>query len=194
MALDIFCSTRPRAGNSDCSARCGWWLTAERIVMAVADGQGQGPEAIYAAEVALACIGAGLDRPCAQMFAECDGRLHDTRGVALALAIIDTDSRCISMAAVGNIRVVLMAAGGDFRLQGRRGLVGSGYEGLTPGTIAIASGDMLAMYSAGIGDFLALRQILHGAELSPRNRAVSLLDNWASADDDAAVLIYRHRA
>ena len=86
MDLGIGCSMRAGAGQSVCGDRCGWWISPERIVMAVSDGLGHG---VYASELAMACIGSGLDRPFEEIFAACDRRLRGTHGVALAVAVVD---------------------------------------------------------------------------------------------------------
>jgi serine phosphatase RsbU (regulator of sigma subunit) len=180
-------------GQIDCGDRCGWWITPERIVMAVADGLGHGPEAAYAADLALASIGAGLERPFDEIFSACDTRLRDTRGVALAVASIDKSCRTITMASVGNIRVVLLKTNKDCRLGGTRGIVGGGFEHLTPETMALSSGDVLAMFSDGVDEFPALREALvKPATARLADQAQGVLDDWARADDDAAVLLYRH--
>lgn len=192
MALEISCSTRPYAGQSDCGDRCGWWTTPERIVMAVADGLGHGAEAAYAAEVAMACIGAGLERPIDEIFAACDVRLRNTRGVALAVAVVSLDSGQLTITSVGNIRTVLLTSSKDCHFGGSRGIVGAGYERLIPEVRTLADGDVLALFSDGIEEFFALRETLQETAHLSRDEAAAVLTRWARLDDDAAVLIYHH--
>lgn len=192
MALEISCSTRPCAGQSDCGDRCGWWTTPERIVMAVADGLGHGAEAAYAAEVAMACIGADLERPFAEIFATCDVHLRNTRGAALAVAVVTLDSGQLTISSVGNIRTVLLTAGKDFRFGGSRGIVGAGYARLTPEVRTLSRGDVLALFSDGVDEFSALRETLNETAHLPKDQAAAVLTRWARPDDDAAVLIYHH--
>lgn len=154
MALEISCSTRPYAGRIECGDRCGWWMTPERIVMAVADGLGHGPEAAYAAEIAMACIGAGLERSFDEIFAACDVRLRDTRGVALAVAVVTLGSGQLTISSVGNIRTVLLTSGKDCRFGGSRGIVGAGYARLTPEVRTLSRGDVLALFPMAWTSFL----------------------------------------
>lgn len=192
MALEISCSTRPCVGQTDCGDRCGWWATSSRIVMAVADGLGQGSKAAYAAEVALACIGAGLERPFEEIFAICHSRLRGTGGVALAVAVVDRDSGLATMASVGNIRMVQLAGNGEIHLRNTRGVVGGDYDQLIPQTKTFSPGHVLALFSDGLDDFFALRKTLESASPFSRDQARLVLDCLAHVDDAAAVLIYRH--
>jgi hypothetical protein len=194
MALEISCSTRPCAGESDCGDRCGWWVTPVRIVMAVADGLGHGPEAAHAAEVAMACIGAGLERPFDEIFAACDARLRDTRGVAMAVAVVNIDNGLMTIASVGNIRSVLLKTDKEYRLGGTRGIVGGGYGRLAPEERPLSRGDVLALFSDGLDEFPLLRETIDHTAPFSRDQASTVLTRWARPDDDAAVLIYRQQA
>jgi serine phosphatase RsbU (regulator of sigma subunit) len=162
--------------------------------MAVADGLGHGSEAAYAADVAMACIGGGLERSFADHFSACDARLRDTRGAALAIAVVDLMQATLTMASVGNIRAVLMRPGKNFRLGGTRGIVGGGYERLVPETEHLARGDVLALFSDGVDEFAPMVETLTDGALSPREKASIVVKRWARPDDDAAVLVYRHHA
>lgn len=194
MSMDMFCATRPADGQSVCGVHCGSWETNERIVLAVADGLAPGAEAAFAAEAALTCIGAGLGRSLEQMFAECNARLQDTSGAALALAIIDKATRRISLASVGGLHIVLMTSRWDCRMRGTRGIIGAGYEALRPETKSVSDGDVLAIFSDGLGEFLSLRRVLKGGRRSPSDEALSALNRNTGHADDVGVLIYRHAA
>lgn len=160
--------------------------------MAVADGLGHGAEAAYAAEVAMACIGAGLERSFDDIFAACDLRLRDTRGVALAVAVVAIDSGQLTIASVGNIRTLLLTASKDCRFGGSRGIVGGGYTRLTPQVQTLSRGDVLVLFSDGVDEFSELRKTLEETAYFPNDQASVVLARWARLDDDAAVLIYRH--
>jgi hypothetical protein len=176
----------------DCGVRCGWWSTAGRIVMAVADGLGHGEAAAHAAELALACIGAAIERPFAEHFAACETRLRGTGGVALAVAVVELDSRCLSMAAVGNVRALLLSANAEYRLEQTQGVIGGGHACLSVATRTLLPGDVLALFSAGLGDSPMLRQSLERSSRAASSRCRELLDSCARGDRDAALLIYRH--
>jgi hypothetical protein len=176
----------------DCAVRCGWWSTAGRIVMAVADGLGQGEAAAHAAELALASIGAAIERPFGELFAACEARLRDTGGVALAVAVVELDGRCLSMATVGNVRALLWSANAAYRLDQTQGVIGGGFACLSVATRTLLPGDVLALFSAGIDESPALRESLERSSPASSNQVLQLLDRCARRDRDAALLIYRH--
>jgi negative regulator of sigma-B (phosphoserine phosphatase) len=185
-------ATRAMPGETACGDQCAVWLRPERIVLALADGLGHGAHAAHAAEAALRCIGARLDSDCDTLFAECDRQLRDTRGVALALAIVEPALARVTVAAVGNIRGVLLTTGRDRRLPGACGIVGAGYTGLVPERLALAPGDQLVLYSDGLQELLPLRELLCAADAPPQALAGTALQLWASERDDASILIYRY--
>lgn len=192
MPLEISCSTRPCLGQTESSDRCGWWATASHIFMAVADGLGSGPEAAYAAEVAIACIGAGLERPFEEIFTACSARLGRSRGVALAVAVVDLRSGQATFASIGNIRMALLAGNREYHLRNTKGIVGGDCDQLIPQTKILSPGEVIALFSDGLPDFFALRETLKSTSPFSRDPARLVLDLWAHVDDAAAVLIYRH--
>jgi negative regulator of sigma-B (phosphoserine phosphatase) len=194
MALNIGCSTRHSKGQMDSGDRCGWWVTSDRIVMAVAVGMGHGPKAAYAAEVSLACIGAGLERSLGDLFAACDARIHDTEGAALAIAIVDIQTGCLTISSVGNIQFGLLTAEREYRFGSTRGILGGSYSELAPESRILRPGDVLAIFTDGVEAFSELRGLLGKSAQSARDEARIVLDRWARPDNDAAVLIYRHAA
>jgi len=182
----------PIAGEIACGDRCGWWETPERMVVAVADGLGHGPEAALAADMAMACIGAALEESLEQLFARCDVRLQTTRGVALSVVSIDKHSGLSTFASVGNIRTLLMTQAKDHRFGAARGIVGGGYARLNPEHFSLRNGDVLALFSDGLDEFTDLRQDLFGASVAVDDQAAKILEKLSNRRDDAALLIYRH--
>ena len=192
MAVTIGYVTRPLAGEEVCGDRCNWWDTGQRVVLALADGLGHGPEAAHAAEAALSCIAENLERPCETMFALCNTRLRETRGVALAVAIIEPASGLMTIATVGNIRAILLNDSRDLRLGGARGIVGAGFVNLAPETKVLAPGNVLTLFSDGLDEFPRLREIFSEPAPSAQDQAQAILNRWGRANDDASVLVYRY--
>lgn len=185
-------ATRPLAGESVCGDRCGGWAADECIVLAVADGLGHGEEAARAAEAAISCIEDNLGCTCEEMFARCDARLTGTRGAALAVAIIEPASGRMTVATVGNIRVLLLRESCELRLDGGRGIVGAGYKNLVPETLLLLPGNVLAMFSDGLDEFPSLREFFGDPAAFAQDQAQAILERCAHGADDAAVLVYRH--
>lgn len=193
MALTVGYATRPLPGESVCGDCCGWWDAGERLVLAVADGLGHGQEAARAAEAALACVGDNLEQSCEDIFAACDARLQTTRGVALAVAIIEPASGRMTIGTVGNIRVLLLRESQELRLDGGRGIVGAGYKHLCPESMVLVPGDVLTMFSDGLDEFPELRGFFAEPGQFAQQQAQAILDQCAHNDDDASVLVYRYQ-
>lgn len=183
--------SRAKSGQTVCGDACAVWLEVDHIVLAVVDGLGHGPEAASAAQAALRCIGSMRYRSCEDIFTECDKQLYATRGVAMALAIVDPVLHQLTLATVGNIRAVLLTGKRERHLGGARGVVGAGFDGLAPERIELVADDTLLLYSDGLDEFLPWRDIQLPDFAAPAI-AEFALDHWAKDGDDAAMLVYRH--
>lgn len=194
MQVDLSITSAKRAieGESVCGDSCGWWVSGGRTVLALADGLGHGGKAAQAAEAALACIGANLEEDCETIFHRCDAALRDTRGAALALAIIDSRDGRLTIATVGNIRALLLSDQADLRLDGTRGIVGAGYRRLVPETLPLLPGNTLALFSDGVEEFPALRDFFGESAWPMDEQAQRFLERWGRSDDDASILVCRH--
>lgn len=202
---------RPKAGESECGDACLVWRRPiqagpdlagphlarpdlagpDRMVLALADGLGHGPEASHAARSALRCVGLHAQSDCEDIFRHCDQALQSTRGAAMALALIDPVSRQAQLASVGNVRTVLLPAQGrERRYAGARGIVGGGYGCLAPESVQLRSGDVLALFSDGLDELLPLGQCLQGSS-DFEQTAEAVLRQWALPRDDAAILLLR---
>ena len=190
---DLAHAVRPMRGESVSGDRCALWQRGTQLTLAVADGLGHGPGAAHAAEAAIHCIGTHLDVSCTEIFAACDHALRRTRGVALALAVIDRECNALTLASVGNIRAVLLTAGADLRLGGACGIVGGGFRDLAPETHTLADGDMLCLYTDGFQELLPLRELLLDWRVDAQQHVGTAFSRWAGGHDDAGLLLYRHR-
>jgi len=180
------------AGEDVCGDACAWWRQGQRLVLAVADGLGHGEAAAHAAEAAMQCIGESLDCACEEIFARCDERLLNTRGVALAVVIVDLTSGWMRFGSVGNIRAMLLHDSRELRLGSARGIVGAGYKKLLVETLQLFPGDVLALFSDGLNELVDLRSLVSTAGISVQAQAQAMLDHCGRGDDDAGVLIYRY--
>jgi phosphoserine phosphatase RsbX len=188
----ISCATLPKRGEAECGDRCGWWETPEKLILAVADGLGHGPDAAVAAEIALACIGSALEASPEQLILRCNARLQDTRGVALTVVVLQKHSGVTTIASVGNIRTVLMTAKKDCRFGAARGIVGGRYGRLKPECFRICPGDVLVLFSDGLDEFTDMRKAMLTGTESSDDCAASILKKLANGTDDASLLLYRH--
>lgn len=184
-------ATRPRPGERVCGDAYAYWYTPQRLVLVLADGLGHGPDASAAAQQALQCVAQWRGSDCATIMRRCDTALQGSRGVAMALALIERNSGRAELAAVGNVRTVLVTtAGRERRFGAARGIVGAGYGELAPERVVLAAGEVLALYSDGLPELLALAPALAEAATLAAASA-RLVQQFALQADDAGLLLYR---
>lgn len=183
----------PRQGESVSGDACAVWNDGQRLVLLLADGLGHGAEAGAAAQKAIDCVSRYRAEDCNSLFARCDQALQGTRGAAMALAILDRSCGVVELAAVGNIRTVLVPVRGrDRRFGAARGIVGAGYTALAPERFALTEGDVLALYSDGLPELAPLASHLQNVQ-SFETLAERLVRQWSRGLDDACLLLYRHK-
>ncbi|MEN3275614.1 MAG: phosphoserine phosphatase RsbX [Massilia sp.] len=192
VAMNLGYAVRPFQRGACCGDMGDSWRLPQRRVLALADGLGQGPEAERAAAAAMQCVGDYVDLDCEDIFAACNGRLRDTRGVALAVAIIDRATDRLTVGAIDNIRVVLLTSERKVRLGGGRGIVGAGYSSFPVDTVSLAHGDTLVMFTDGVNEMADLRSCLADSGATMQAFAQTILTRWSRENDDAGVLVYRH--
>ncbi|AFL72404.1 SpoIIE family protein phosphatase [Thiocystis violascens] len=176
-----------------CGDQLGCWITSGGLRLALADGLGHGREAHAAAATAMHQLAAECTEPALDVvFARCDQRLLNTRGVALAVVDICGDDASIQHAAVGNVRTLLVQDDRVKRLGGARGIVGAGFSSLRTERLTINPGDWLIIFSDGIRENAGIVDCLVDAQPSDQF-AEGLLARWADERDDASLLLYRHR-
>lgn len=181
----------PLAGETCCGDQGGWWELPQRRVLALADGLGHGYHAAHAAAQAMEAVGENLTLGCEEIFSACDARLRGTRGAALAVAIVDLRHDTMTLAAIGNIRAMVLSDGRQRRLGGGRGIVGAGYGVLAPEVLPLRTGDVLALYSDGMDEFATLRDCMADGPQSGAERALA---RWSHGRDDASILCYQHES
>ena len=195
MALILSGASRPHQNEQECGDQYGHWQCDGKVILALADGLGHGPDAAHAAKLAIHTIGQQLQHGCDQLFEICNETLSSTRGVALSIVIVDTRKNQIEVASVGNIRTRLLGQVKDFHFGGARGIVGAGYRNLLPEKTTIRDQEMIVLFSDGMEELADIRQLLP-QEAKPeevRHSALELLKNFGRHDDDVSVLVYQHQ-
>lgn len=192
MDLNISFASRPCRGERVCGDQYSWWQFDKQIVLALADGLGHGEHAQFAAKSAIESIQKASSTDINVIFDHCHRHLKHTRGVAMAVIVVDIPRGMIELGMVGNVRVVLFTDGKDFRFAGSRGIVGDGSFDLKPEQVAISSGDVLALFSDGIDEFARLKEEIFRHKLFADELPYVLIDRWGREDDDASILLYQH--
>lgn len=167
--------------------------TADGVLVAVVDGLGHGDEAAAAAQAAVAALQEYAGEPLPSLLQRCHVRLQATRGVALAVAVLDTVRATLTWAGVGNVEAVLIAsAPGPARdkqcLTNRCGVVGYRLPAVEGRVVPIFPGDLLILATDGIDECFVSAEMPCGP---PARLARAILDGHAKATDDALVLVLR---
>ncbi len=194
MALIVSGASRPHQGEQECGDQYGHWQCAGKVVLALADGLGHGPEAAHAAKLAIHTVGEHLSHNCEQLFEVCNDALTSTRGVALSIVIVDTEKNQIEVASVGNIRTRLLGEVKDFHFGGARGIVGAGYRNLLPETASLRNEELIVMFSDGMEELANIRQLLPNNATTEeiQHSALELIKAFGRHDDDVSALVYQH--
>jgi phosphoserine phosphatase RsbX len=184
-----------RAVDGVCGDRSIVREEGDRILVAVADGLGHGREACRAASLAMDVLATGPIRPPGELVADCHRALAATRGVVIAVAVIDAVSRTMTWLAVGNVegkhlRETAVGAAPPNVLTLTGGIVGYRLPHLHPSAIALHDRDVLAFATDGIDPGFD-QELL--PELTPRQAARRVLARCHRGSDDGLVLIGRWR-
>ncbi|HKQ20056.1 MAG TPA: SpoIIE family protein phosphatase [Candidatus Eisenbacteria bacterium] len=176
--------------GDDCLVR---WHRSGGLV-AVVDGLGHGRDASLAARSAIDVLDAHTTEPLERLFQRCHEAARETRGLTMAIAVINADQGSMAWFGVGNVQGLLVRARpGVFlpreTLLVRSGVVGQRIPPFAPVTVSIAPGDVLAMATDGIrSDF---ESTISTGETA-RAAATRVLERYALPTDDALVVVVRY--
>ena len=192
--VDVVIQTRPRAGQSHCGDQGAYWrLSAEQLLVCLADGIGHGQPAFEAASRCLTIVEKCRFESLAVILAHCNEALRVTRGVAAALCKWDVNRAQLEFAGVGNITAVKIGNHLTY-LPSLRGILGA-EQNLQVRTrvLPLTQGqDMFFMGSDGMSEALPYMQYRRQLLFPDLSAMVSeLLLKWGSAADDSAVLVAR---
>jgi serine/threonine protein phosphatase PrpC len=183
---------RGLAGESCCGDDAGAWEAEGKVVLCLADGLGHGREAERAAREAVGYVGSHLAVPMRELFDGCNAALRDTRGAAMAVAVVDRHRSTLSFAGVGNVRG-LATGTPTTRLTCDFGTLGAGFRRLAVETVHLETGSLVILASDGLSERFEVSAYDEAVRRSPRALATRLLSDWtARPPDDAAVLVYLH--
>ena len=177
---------------------CGdaWNVVCEghELSLLVADGLGHGPLAARASECASALLEhdtPGLPPLPAPFIALAHGALRATRGAALAVAHIDSASRQLRYAGVGNIAACAFDAQQRRHLLSHNGIVGSNLRKVQEFCYPWQPGTTLIMHSDGLHTRWDLERYPGLAHCHPSLVAAVLYRDFARGRDDVTVVVLR---
>jgi len=173
-----------------CGDQTGYWEHDGKITLCMIDGLGHGKCAEQAALAALDFIARQYREPMLEIFEACDKALHNTRGVAMGIAVADPVAGTLTYAGIGNTRAIVVG-GETTRLSSHNGIVGAGYKTLRTETVPLAPGDLVIMYTDGIEELIDLSGYNETLRADLEQLTETIIEDWRCKKDDQAVLVFR---
>ena len=172
-----------------------YWASAvaNGMMFAVMDGLGHGREAAAASDIAIATLERHVGDPLIELLRRCHESLRGTRGVAMSLAVFDTENAILTWIGVGNVEGTLLRRGAGLpsnKLLLRNGVVGIHLPILRAGELTVQFGDILTMVTDGVTAESPLRVSMDG---QIESMADGILASACKGTDDALVLVARYR-
>jgi phosphoserine phosphatase RsbX len=179
-------------GEAESGDRCWAGAVANGMMFAVIDGLGHGRAAAAASDIAIATLEQHAGDTLIQLLRSCHESLRGTRGVAMSLAVFNTEDAMLTWIGVGNVEGTLLRrdAGPCDQLLLRSGVVGIQLPVLQLGTVTVKPGDILTMVTDGVSGQRPLRVSMDGRIES---MAHGILESGCKGTDDALVLVARYR-
>jgi serine/threonine protein phosphatase PrpC len=160
-----------------------------RVLVAVVDGLGHGPEAAAAAKAAVAVLDGCDDASLARLVTRCHENLRGTRGAVLSLASIEPGN--LTWLGVGNVDGVLLRSGfgPPDHLLVRGGVVGHRLPSLDVSRTPLGRGDTLVLATDGVHRrFVERPEVVYSAPPT----AERILTDFGKDTDDALVMVVRY--
>jgi anti-sigma regulatory factor (Ser/Thr protein kinase)/serine/threonine protein phosphatase PrpC len=180
---------RQLAENGDAFIVRQW---GHHALLGVIDGLGHGLFAQRAAQTARQYIDQHYDQPLEAIFRGVARACQSTRGVVMALVLLDHDRRSFKSASIGNIELRAQGSPERVRFLPQRGVVGQ----LTPlprtEEHPWTRGMILIMHSDGIRSTWEWSDLPSFATESPAVIAQRLMSSFGRPDDDATVLVVKN--
>ncbi|NVK16110.1 MAG: SpoIIE family protein phosphatase [Rhodobacteraceae bacterium] len=192
--IDWAVAQAPKSGCTACGD--GYLLRRDggRLLVALADGVGSGPQARDAASACLEELAAGAVRGVAELFEAAHGRLRGTRGAALAVAVIDPDQEVVEWAALGDVEGIICqiqpGSAESAAIMQKGGTLGVHFPGVFCQSQKFPRQHVLIFASDGVSR--QFRSALPRAQIPPQEWAASCLGEYGREHDDRTILIAAH--
>src|SRR5260370_11315008 len=137
-------SCRHHAGEAESGDRYWAGAVANGMMFAVIAGLGHGRAAAAASDIAIATLERHVGDPLIDLLRRCHESLRGTRGVAMSLAVLNTENAMLTWIGVGNVEGTLLRRNAGLpsdKLLLRNGVVGIHLPILPPLRLALPSPD-----------------------------------------------------
>ncbi len=188
--MQVATAVHPLEGEEYCGDAAGFWTTDSATILTVIDGLGHGKHAQAAATAALDYVAHHLEQPLPDLFSGCSDAIRGTRGVAMAVAVIEEETGLLTYAGIGNTRAMVLGAK-TTRLNSNYGIIGAAYKRLTTEKVQLSNNDLMFMFTDGLKEIIDVSNYGDLLSIDLHRLAGRLLEDWSLLRDDAAILIYR---
>jgi len=180
-------------GETECGDAWRVVVERQRISVLVVDGLGHGPDAAAAATAATTTFLQFANGPIEAAIVALDTAMHETRGAALSVVVIETALRRAQFSGTGNVDGRVLSDGATEHLVPQNGIVGHGMP--TPRSINVAwpAGARLVLHSDGILPRWRAEAYEAESAVHPALLAGLIYRDFARDRDDATVLVLRDK-
>ncbi|MGH2721212.1 MAG: SpoIIE family protein phosphatase [Actinomycetota bacterium] len=159
-------------------------------LIAVVDGLGHGHEAAAAAEIAVHALSQNRTDTVPALVRRCHEACRGTRGVALTVAVVSSETATLTWGGIGNVEGRLVRPAAPDRAEGPLllgGVVGYRIPHLRPTTTTLSARDVLILSTDGV-----VPHYVEGLALGDQLQAMAdRILRVHGRDDDALVLVAR---
>src|SRR5688572_18440382 len=182
----------PLHGEQECGDAWAVDVVPGRLTALLVDGLGHGPGAAVAALAAMSAFHHAAPETPEIMLCSMHSALHDTRGAALSVTVVDQSRRTARFCGVGNVggRVVTLET--DRHLIPQNGIVGHTMPRAKAADVPWPTDARLVMHSDGISSRWRADQYPGLLARHPSLLAGVLFRDCARARDDATILVLRN--
>lgn len=191
--IDIGIAERALPGERQSGDRCVVETRGERTLIGVIDGLGHGAEAAQAAAAAAEVLETFAAEPIGLLLQRCHEQLRSTRGAAITLVVVDSESCKLECVGAGSVAAALANTESSGRSVCQELLVRGGLAGRSlPSTEAMHSlfrvGDTVVLATDGVHP-----AFIDGisSDEPAQQLAEQLLRRYGTAHDDALVVVAR---
>lgn len=160
---------------------------ADRVVVALVDGSGSGHEAAAAAHTCTEEVRRHPGATLEAVFAAAHRRLKGSRGVAMALVMLDRKSNAMTWAAVGDVDGMVLGNGSSSQILRRPGTLGITYAGIFSQTVRLVAGAQVILTTDGVSrDYAAARP----GKATGAATVAQIIHRFARPGDDSMALSF----
>jgi anti-sigma regulatory factor (Ser/Thr protein kinase) len=188
---DVAWLTRPLGSSGPCGDAVAHRALPDGHLVMVADGLGHGPLAAAASSLAVEVLQGSASTGPAALLTEIHRALASTRGAAVSIVRVETGTRQVTHASVGNVATRLVGLGRARTLLAQPGIVGHKMPRLREQVEPLDAAEALVLHSDGLSDKWSTDTLPGVLAHGPGVLAAVLLREAGVRRDDAGILTLR---